>query len=99
MLEGNHHTVIVGHGSRRDRCNPAESRVVARWNRWTSALSGRQRAKAKCIGRRVQNQLMNPMMTGIPDAQRSLGAKGLLQFQAPPLVLRRLRLFIRDSDT
>src|SRR5258706_14768270 len=41
---------------------------------------------------------MDAVMAGITDAQRSVGAKGPLQFQAPPLVLRRVRPRVRNSD-
>src|SRR5438874_7964140 len=41
---------------------------------------------------------MDAMMAGITHAQGSVGTKSLLQFQAPPLILWRVRPSIRDTN-
>src|ERR1700687_1860299 len=91
MLNRNNHAVIVRHGVCVELCNSAESRGGARWTRGAAAHPGRERTDSKRIRIRILRQLMNAMMAEVSNAQGRTDTKGLLQFQAPSLILRRVQ--------
>ena len=99
MMKRDKCAVVVRHRVCLDFRNLAESRVwCARWNR-AAASSGRERSEAKCVGVRVLYQAMNAVMPEVTDADGSIGAKTLLPFQVPSLILRRVCPLSRVTDS
>src|SRR3974390_340397 len=98
LLEGDNHAVVVGHGPRGEFRDLAEPGVGTGRNRRAATQSCRKRPKAKSISGRILNQSVNAMHPGIAEAQRTVSAKGLLQLQAPSLVLRPMGLIVHDVD-
>src|SRR6516164_6413572 len=98
LLEGDDHSVEIGDGRRSVFRNLAEPGIRAGWNWRAAAQLRRKRPKTKGIGRGVLDQFVNPMISGIADTQGSVGTKGLLQLEAPLLILRRVGLIVRDAD-
>src|SRR5580700_544947 len=98
MLERHNHAVVIRYSGGGQLGHSAKPRIGARRNRGTCAFHGWQRAKAKCIRRLIQYQLMETVIPEVANAHRRGGAEGLLHFEAPFLILGRLEYTIRTAE-
>src|SRR5271166_879952 len=90
MLERNDHAIVIRDGVRVDLGDSAEASVGAGRHRWSSALRSGKRTETVGIGARINRHLVNPVMSKITDATRTMDAESLLPIEAPSLKLRRV---------
>src|SRR5260370_38982457 len=75
MLEGNNHSVVVGHSVCCDLCDLGKAGICTGRHRRACTEGRRQRAKTGCIGARILHQTMNAMIAEVTSRDRSTCAK------------------------
>src|SRR5215472_8177704 len=97
MLAGNDQSVIVGNRFGIKFCYGTESRIGRAIGDCIITPSRRKRTEAPCVCVKVLQEFMNSVVAKVPDAERSMCSKGLLQLQAPSLILRLVSMLFRNE--
>ncbi len=80
MLDGNHHSMVVGNGFGIEFCYGAESRIGRTVRDWIVTPTSRKGTKAPRVCVKVLNEFVDSVMAKVTDAQRSS------QFQTPAAI-------------
>src|ERR1700730_9672993 len=90
MLEGNDEAIVIRDPNCAKFSNPTKPWIGARGKRRARTQRGGERSKTPSVCRRIIKRYVNPMMAEVTDAQGSSCPNGLLQFEIPLLILRRV---------